>query len=96
MTTHVLNCWPVYFDAIKRGDKNFEVRRDDRGFERGDIVVLQKINSHTGDYVWDLDTGEFPPQLRRRITYILPGGKFGIEAGYVVLALAPEQAEAAE
>ena len=29
MTEHVLKCWPQYFDAVKRGEKNFEVRRDD-------------------------------------------------------------------
>ena len=42
MTEHKLKCWPVYFDAIERGEKNFEVRRDDRGFQKGDIIELQR------------------------------------------------------
>lgn len=87
---HVLKCWPNYFDAVERGEKTFEVRKDDRGFQKGDIVRLQK---------WSRDLGYIPPPGASRfadaaesvhlITYVLTGGQFGIEPGYVVLALAP-------
>ena len=100
MTEHVLKTLPVYWDAIERGDKNFEVRRDDRGFQRGDVLVLRKIDGNgwfstkpgTGchDYTksrW-IDAEYY--DLRRRITYILTGGQFGIEPGYVVMALGEE------
>ena len=32
---HILKTWPNYFDAVKRGEKPFEVRRDDRGCTGG-------------------------------------------------------------
>lgn len=44
---HILKCWPEYFDAIKAGIKPFEVRRDDRGFQRGDILILQRTGNGT-------------------------------------------------
>src|SRR5215475_5366573 len=40
MTVHRLKTWPEYFDAIECGDKNFEVRRNDRDFRAGDRVEL--------------------------------------------------------
>jgi hypothetical protein len=78
MTEHILKCWPQYFDAIERGEKTFEVRRDDRGFQKGDTIVLQRTMSSYGKVL---------PELRFTITYILAGGQFGIAPGYVVLAL---------
>lgn len=81
MIEHKLKCLVPYYEAINQGDKNFEVRRDDRGFQKGDTLILYK---HDGtkfvDYV----------SIRRRVVYILTGGQFGIEPGYVVMALGPE------
>lgn len=87
MTEHILKCWPNYFDAIERDEKTFEVRRDDRGFQKGDVIVLQRTcpdRLHVVDY--DIH-GKVRGELRRTITWVLTGGQFGIEPGYVVLAL---------
>jgi hypothetical protein len=35
---HDLKCLPDYFVALENGDKTFEVRRDDRGFQKGDLT----------------------------------------------------------
>lgn len=78
MTEHTLKTLPQYFDAIERGEKNFEVRRNDRGFQKGDVLVLQRLTS------WNTLDGN---ELRLLITYILGGGQFGIAPGYVVMAL---------
>lgn len=43
MKVHELKCWPDEFAAVLAGDKGFEIRRDDRGFERGDLVVLREF-----------------------------------------------------
>jgi hypothetical protein len=85
---HCLKTWPESWDAVARGEKTFEVRRDDRGFEVGDILVLEKWDSETGHYVSrDLAGGGELQVLRRRVSYVLPGGQLGIEPGYVVLGL---------
>jgi len=83
---HVLKCWPVYYDAIVRGEKPFEVRRDDRGYQKGDYLLLRRYELGRG-----YDTTSAIPlkyvETRRRISYVLTGGQLGIEPGYVVLGL---------
>lgn len=89
-TEHTLKAWPQYFDAVKRGEKPFEVRRDDRGFQRGDIVILQRTLPTSPYYVeYDIH-GKVKQELRKRITYVLTGGQLGIEPGYVVLGLSDD------
>ncbi len=86
---HDLKTWPVYFDAVKRGEKTFEVRRDDRGFQKGDTVRLLRTREDDPLVVeYHYKRGAGPVHvLEREITWILTGGQFGIEPGYVVLGL---------
>lgn len=46
MIVHDLKTWPTYFRAQWDGDKTFDCRIDDRGFQRGDVVNLRE---------WDRD-----------------------------------------
>jgi hypothetical protein len=77
--THELKTLPAYWDAVKRGEKTFEVRRDDRGFQKGDVLELVRTELQWSDIARST--------LRCEITYILTGGQFGIEPGYVVMGL---------
>jgi hypothetical protein len=40
---HVLKTWPEFYDAIQRGGKNFELRRDDREprYAVGDVLQFE-------------------------------------------------------
>lgn len=76
---HELKTWPQYYYRVFDGQKNFEVRKDDRNFEIGDVLKLREWDPETKDY-----TGR---ELFRRVTYILRGGSFGIEKGYVVMGI---------
>lgn len=80
MKTHALKTWPKYFNASVAGVKPFEVRKDDRGgFEVGDLIQQEE---------WDPETGKYTGAIAVfRVTYVLRGGQFGIEPGYVVLGL---------
>lgn len=40
--THELKIQPKYFRAILDGKKNFEIRKNDRGYKVGDKVVLKE------------------------------------------------------
>lgn len=76
---HELKTWPVYFEAIVRGDKNFETRKDDRDFQKGDTLILRE---------WDPAAGEYTGRTARRfISFVLPGGQFGVERGFCVMGL---------
>jgi len=41
MSKHFLKTWAEYFEAVKSGNKTFEVRVNDRDFKVGDILVLR-------------------------------------------------------
>lgn len=98
MAEHELKVATAYFDALASGEKNFEVRRDDRGFQRGDVLVLRRygksFSSAIGAFQYLRGTSNCMASeadtVRRRITYVLTGGQFGIEPGFVVLGLAAE------
>lgn len=88
-TEHELKTHDIYWDAIASGEKTFEVRRNDRAFQTGDVLVLQRMieGSSVFSSSWLPDDRE---PLRKRITYLLQGGQFGIEPGYCVLGLGEE------
>ena len=77
--THELKVWPVFFEAMIKGDKRFEVRKNDRNFRVGDLLALSEWDPETKDY-----TGR---SIVRRIRYILPGGQFGIDPEYCVMTI---------
>ena len=75
---HELKTVPEYYDAVNSGAKTFEVRKNDRDFKVGDILHLYRSVDE------DFDGAEF---MEFAVTYILTGGQFGIEPGYVVMGL---------
>jgi len=90
-TEHELKTWPEFFNAVERGDKTFEIRRDDRGFHVGDVLVLRE---------WNPTTGRYGRSLCRVVTYIIAGllpGGVRLPDGVVVMGLRAEEyaAEAA-
>lgn len=89
MTTHKLKLPEPYFSAVLGGEKTFEVRRNDRAYQRGDVVVLQDTSR--------CDCGQDEcqkrrPSIVRYITFVFAGDPGlrdlgGITPGYVVLGL---------
>ena len=78
MTTHELKILPQYFQAVWYGKKTFELRKDDRDYQRGDILVLKE---------WDgmKFTGS---ALCVKVTYILQDAmQYGLQNGYVILGI---------
>ena len=77
-----------YWDAVERGEKPFEVRRDDRGFQKGDTVILQRWENRSTPQCYTKSGSYYSiREITRKITFVLTGGQFGIEPGYVVLGL---------
>ena len=65
---------PKYFQAQKEGRKNFEICKNDRDFQEGEVLILREYDSTTGEY-----SGRRVVCL---ITYITD---FEQKPGYVVL-----------
>lgn len=78
-TIHHLKAWPTAFADMASGKKTFDYRKNDRNFAVGDIVIQNEFDPATDDY-----TG---PTFAARITYILPGGQYGIPEEYCILGI---------
>lgn len=76
---HELKCWPRYFEAITSGSKTFEIRKNDRGYQVGDVLNLREYDVLTESY-----TGRGHSVL---VTYVLPGGGFGLPSEYVAMSI---------
>lgn len=79
MTTHDLKTWPIYFRALEAGLKTFEMRVNDRNFALGDFLHLREYEPTANRYT--------DRTLMFKITYVLPGGQFGILPGWVCLGI---------
>jgi hypothetical protein len=79
MTTHHLKTWPEPFEAVWDGRKTFELRRNDRAYTAGDVLVLQEW--FPGEAEW----GE--RVVRATVAYVIEG-QFGLQPGHVCMALA--------
>jgi hypothetical protein len=78
MRDHVLKCWPGPYAAMLAGEKLFEWRRDDRGYELGDRLAV---------FEWDPSTAKYTGHGSYWIvTYILRG-RFAVPDGYCVMGL---------
>ena len=76
---HELKIWPKFFDLVRRGRKPFEVRRDDRGFQEGDTLLLREYDPDDDGY-----TGR---ELTCLVTCVVAGVDVGVKSGYVVMGI---------
>lgn len=85
--THELKILEPFADAITNGEKMFEVRRNDRNFQKGDLVKFEVISEYTGNPI----THKIDAQLFR-IGYVLKFEDFpaGLSEGFAVFTITPE------
>ena len=76
---HVLKTVQPYFEALWSGEKRFEVRKNDRGFQVGDSLCLREYDAAARSYSGRL--------VMANVLYVLIGPQFGVEAGYCVMSL---------
>lgn len=98
---HILKTWPNYWEATRDGRKKFEWRKDDRGYEVGDVLVLRQWDPapcRTGVGVNGfvslsrVDALQFM-DLRVVVTYILRG-MHGVPPDYCVMGIELEELKA--
>lgn len=79
--THHIKIRESFANAVLRGDKTFEVRKNDRGYQNGDLVKFTVLYDSDG-----LEMISHPLHEKTYvITYVLAG--WGIEDGYVVFGI---------
>lgn len=78
---HILKLRNDFWKPVFDGEKNFEVRLNDRGFQKGDLVRFRKVvkDKNGKDKVLKTDKTNF------EITYVLNG--WGLKEDYVVFGI---------
>ena len=75
---HYLKCETEFFQAVERGEKKFEIRKNDRNFKKYDMVYLKET-------VNGVETGRETSSFE--IQYVLTSkdaGKYGLCEGYCI------------
>lgn len=75
---HTIKLREEFADAVYSGEKTFEIRYNDRGYQKGDTVVF-KVVKENYDVVHPLNGIEF------EITYVLNG--WGLKNDLIVFAI---------
>lgn len=76
---HELKCMPEFFEPVTDGRKTFEIRRLDRTYESGDVLLLREWHPALEDYT---ERVAFVA-----VTYVLKGGQFGISDAFCVMSI---------
>lgn len=79
---HELKTWSESFQSMARGEKKHEIRDADRPFAVGDTLLLREYDPATERYTGNV--------AEYRVTYVTPGGEWGIPPGKVVMSVAPK------
>jgi hypothetical protein len=92
---HRLKTWPEPYAAILDGRKHFEVRNDDRGFAVGDVLVLTEFDPGKVGFMDPAYVGFTGRKTRVLVTYMVPGGAWGLPANLCVMSIRVLDAEMA-
>ncbi len=79
MKIHTLKLREEYADAVLSGEKSFEIRENDRGYQKGDHVRFKVIDNLKLSVNHPLNDKEY------EITYLLHG--FGLIGNWCVFAI---------
>lgn len=84
MKVHEVKIYESYADAVLSGEKTFEIRNNDRWYQKGDRLKFKVVEDGHPMFAalsHDLNEKEY------EITYVHSG--LGLKEGYVALAIKP-------
>lgn len=89
MKEHELKTDKEVFEAVFNEFKNFEIRKNDRGFQVGDKLVLLET-SYTGEEMSKGKPLEYTGRIvTAYVNYMLSGPKYGLMDGWCILDITP-------
>lgn len=81
--THKLKIWPIHWHRILEGTKTFELRENDRCFQKGDEVILMP---------WDKDKRVYIISAPYHELHRVIGDVYVVDSERVVFSLLKEEA----
>lgn len=75
---HELKCEQIYFRSVLSGEKRFELRRDDRNYQTGDVLDLRET----------IDGAFTGRSLMADVDYVLRIGPW-LMSGFVAMSITP-------
>ena len=71
-----------FAEAVLNGDKSFEIRKNDRGYQKGDTVIFKVVER--GGMAMEVFNHPLSG-IEFEITYVISG--WGLQDGYVVFGI---------
>lgn len=79
---HEIKLSEDFAESVLNGDKSFEIRKNDRGYQKGDIVVFRVVERDNPVY----EVAKHPLNGRQfEITYVISG--WGLQNNYVAFGI---------
>lgn len=79
LARHKLRIKEEFANAIITGEKNFEIRKNDRGFQRGDLIEFVVVDDKGVAHHHKIN------EYLYKINYVMNG--YGLKNGYVVFGI---------
>lgn len=85
---HILKIDPAWYEPLRSGAKPYELRRDDRAYEAGDILLLRETVHSATEMQEGAELAYTGRSLVKMVRHVLRGPLPGITDGHVILSLA--------
>lgn len=81
--THKLKIREEFFNALINDEKTYEIRKNDRDYQKGDKIYFTKMICQDGSIE------EIKPQVLGEfiITHVFSNTEYGLKEGYVILSI---------
>jgi hypothetical protein len=76
---HAIKCWQKEFAALVSGEKRHELRKNDRAYCVGDVLVVQEFDPDLKEYTGAHQT--------LTVTHITMGGSFGLPEDLCIMSV---------
>ena len=86
---HFLKTDPDVFGYVWIGQKSFEIRKNDRNYYPGDILLLRETK-YSGHQMKNGKPMRYTGRwISVRVSYVLRGPIYGLEDGWVIMSIEP-------
>jgi len=86
---HLLKTDAAVFQAVLDNKKPYDLRFDDRGFKKGDVLTLNETK-YTAEEMRNNKPLEYTRRsIRKEVAHVLKGPIYGLQNGWVILSFTP-------